>query len=558
MVGHHNCHGGVRYSTLRDSTTHRFSAIYETVRFLILLATASTLLAGPSITGVVNGASNIPPGLPNSGVAQGSIIVIYGSGLGPASLVQAKTFPLPSTGGLSGTLVTASVQGITTNCIMFYTSVSQVAVVLPSATPVGTGTLTVTYDGQSASIPLQVLAANWGTIALNGSGTGPAVVTDANYVPITLVHPAAPGQTLILWGTGLGPVAGDETEPPAEVDLGTGVQVFVEGQSAAVIYGGRSGSPGLDQINFTIPSGISGGCRTSIAVLLKGITANVTTMAVAPPGQSTCSDSVGILTSANLQKALSSGTLNTAGITLYRFGTNSDFVTADFYSYPVNTLTYSYGGSLGASVGSCTAYESLGSSVVVDPIQPPRLDAGANLTLTGPAGSKTIAATSIGDYSAALGNAATYIEAGSFTVSNGNGGAGVGAFSQNLTLSAPISITNFPPAINRSQDLTVAWSSSSSFSAVSVFVVSGVPSASGTTSYVQFYCTAAASAGQLTIPSVILQLLPTNGYGSPGVAGAALEIAGIAGTGFTATGSPGLDAAVFDAFTYGGKVLKVQ
>jgi hypothetical protein len=59
-------------------------------------------------------------------------------------------------------------------------------------------------------------------------------------------------------------------------------------------------------------------------------------------------------------------------------------------------------------------------------------------------------------------------------------------------------------------------------------------------------------------PSVILQLLPTNGYGSPGVAGAALEIAGIAGTDFTVLGSPGLDAAVFDAFTYGGTVLKVQ
>ena len=71
----------------------------------------------------------------------------------------------------------------------------------------------------------------------------------------------------------------------------------------------------------------------------------------------------------------------------------------------------------------------------------------------------------------------------------------------------------------------------------------------------QFYCTAAASAGQFTIPSEVLQLLPTNGYGATGESGAALEIAGIAGTGFTASG---LDAGVFDAFTYTGKVLKVQ
>jgi hypothetical protein len=86
-------------------------------------------------------------------------------------------------------------------------------------------------------------------------------------------------------------------------------------RGSAVRRAQRIAGPRPDQL--TIPSGISGGCRTSVAVLLKGITANVTTMAVAPPGQSTCSDSVGILTSANLQKALSSGTLNTAGITLY-------------------------------------------------------------------------------------------------------------------------------------------------------------------------------------------------------------------------------------------------
>jgi uncharacterized protein (TIGR03437 family) len=438
---------------------------------------------------------------------------------------------------------------------MFYTSAGQVSVVLPSATPVGTGTLTVSYGGASGSIPIQVVQSNWGTIALNSSGTGPAVVTDASYIPITMVHPAAPGQTLVLWGTGLGPVSGDETEPPAEVDLHTGVEVWVEGQPATVLYGGRSGFPGLDQINFTVPSGITGGCRTSIAVQVKGITANVTTFAVGPPGQSTCSESGGFLTSANLQKAQSSGTLNAGGVGLYRFGANSDTMIAAFYSYPLASLTYSYGGNLGASTGSCTAYESLGTDVIVDPIQPPRLDAGPSLMLTGPAGSKTIAASSTGEYPSTLGAASSYIEPGVYTLTNGNGGAGVTGFTGNLTLPAPLSITNFPAAITRSQDLIVTWSNSSAFDAVSIFGISGVPLASGSTAYVQFYCTAAASAAQFTIPSVILELLPANGYGSPGVSGAALEIAGIADSGFSASG---LDVGLFSAFTYTGKVLKVQ
>jgi uncharacterized protein (TIGR03437 family) len=168
---------------------------------------------------------------------------------------------------------------------MFYTVSTQVAAILPSATPVGTGTLTVTYQGQSASISIQVLTAGFGTYTLNEAGSGPAVVTDASYHPITMVNPAHPGDNVVLWGTGLGAVTGDETEPPVQVDLHTGVQVFIENQPATVLYGGRSGDAGLDQINVTVPTGITGGCKTSIAVLVKGVAGNVTTMAVGRRGR---------------------------------------------------------------------------------------------------------------------------------------------------------------------------------------------------------------------------------------------------------------------------------
>src|ERR1700678_619992 len=98
-----------------------------------------------------------------------------------------------------------------------------------------------------------------------------------------MLNPAHPGQTLILWGSGLGAVTGDETEPPVQIDLGTGVQVSVEGQPATVLYGGRGSSPGLDQINFVVPAGVSG-CRTSVAVTVKGVVGNITTIAIAPAG----------------------------------------------------------------------------------------------------------------------------------------------------------------------------------------------------------------------------------------------------------------------------------
>jgi uncharacterized protein (TIGR03437 family) len=519
---------------------------------------ATPLLATPAISGVTNAAGNLPPGLPNSGIAQGAIFAVYGTGLGPASLQQAQSFPLPTTQGLAGTTVQVSVAGVTESCIMLYSVATQVAAVLPSATPVGTGTLTVSYQGSSASIPIQVAAAGFGTSTLNEGGTGPAVVTNAAYIPITMVNPAHPGDTLILWGTGLGAVTGDETEPPSQVDLHTGVQVFIAGQPATVLYGGRSADPGLDQINFTVPPNVTGGCRTSIAVLEKGVVGNVTTMAVAPAGQSTCADQEGLLTAGNLQQAVTTGFLKTGNVTLYHFGTNDDMLASEFSRYSLDQLIRSYGGNLGASPGSCTAYESLNNSIIIDPIQPQHLDAGPALAIQGPAGNKSVAGSSTGLYSASLGASSSYIEPGSYTVSNGAGGADVGTFNWAVTLPASLHITNLPAIINRSQNLTLTWSNNSSFAAVGIFIVAGVPLTSSQTSYVEIYCTAPAAAGQFTIPSVILSLLPTNGYGSPGQPGAAVEIAGIAASSFSGSTAPGIDAGLFSAFTYNGAIANVQ
>jgi uncharacterized protein (TIGR03437 family) len=254
--------------------------------------------------------------LPNSGIAQGSIFTLTGTGLGPVALVQAQSYPLPTAQGLAGTSIQVTVGGVTETCIMVYTVATQVAAILPSATPVGTGTLTLTYQGATGSIAIQVLAANFGTFTLNEGGTGPGVITDTSYNPITMINAAHPGDNLVLWGTGLGAVTGDETEPPIAVDLGTGVQVLVGDQPATVLYGGRSSSPGLDQINFVVPPGVGVGCKTSIIVLVKGVTGNVTTTSIAPAGQTVCSDTTGSLTAANLQKAVANG--------LFEYGRSSD------------------------------------------------------------------------------------------------------------------------------------------------------------------------------------------------------------------------------------------
>ena len=83
--------------------------------------------------GVVNAASFTPQPYPNSGIAQGSVFTIFGTGLGPAQHVEAG-FPLPTTLGNSSVAVT--VDGTTVNAILFYVAAGQInALIAPLPAP---------------------------------------------------------------------------------------------------------------------------------------------------------------------------------------------------------------------------------------------------------------------------------------------------------------------------------------------------------------------------------------------------------------------------------------
>jgi hypothetical protein len=257
----------------------------------------------------------------------------------------------------------------------------------------------------------------------------------------------------------------------------------VGNQPAKVVYAGRSSSPGLDQINFVVPAGIGVGCKTSIVVAVKGVTGNVTTTSIALAGQSVCSDSSGLLTAANLQTATANGSLNMAGVELDRIAGGDDTLFAYFGKFSANSLIRSYGGSFLPSIGSCTAYEVGGSSLaaaLVDPIQPSYLDAGADLVITGPSGTKTMPATptstiSMGYYAGYLAfQPSIFIAPGTYSVANASGGANVGPFTWDLTLPAAVVPTNIPASVNRAQNLTLNWTGGSPFTIVSIFAFSGL------------------------------------------------------------------------------------
>ena len=256
----------------------------------VLLLAVFAVSAQPRITGIQNNYSYLIPGSPNYAIAQGSIFILYGSGIGPAALLQQGFSPALNR-NLGGVSVKITVAGTTTEAIPYYVSAGQIAAILPSATPVGTGVMTVAYNGQtSATFPLTVVQSALGLLTLGGNGLGNAAVYDLNYNYITPTNAANPGQVVYFWGTGQGPDPNDETRPiAAPQNLGNlPFEFYIGNKPAKVIYHGRSTYPGLDQIAVEIPEGISG-CYASAYAKTGTFMSNFVSIPVAAEGR-TCAD----------------------------------------------------------------------------------------------------------------------------------------------------------------------------------------------------------------------------------------------------------------------------
>jgi uncharacterized protein (TIGR03437 family) len=500
---------------------------------------ATSTPTGPNVTGLANNYSNLSPGLPNYGIAPGSLFLIYGTDFIANANVPSNPFPLSNTVG--GTSVSVTVNGTTVQPGLYYVYPTQIAAVLPSSTPVGTGTLTVTNGSQtSGTFSIQVVQSAFGADTLYGTGSGEAVVTDANYKVITYTNSASPGQTVILWGSGVGadPKNDDKTYPAPNLDNLTNIpmQAYVGGLSANITYRGRSQYPGVDQVVLAIPQGVPTGCNVSI-VLVSGsnsTASNFTTVAV-NPGGGACSDpnSPYNITTLNGDSTVSFGFLailqsvslsNESALarTTTSFRTTQPFTaprhpraTSTTDNEAIGAFESIQGAELGnyasyetASIGSCVVYEEslTSTSVPTTPFTETGLDAG-NITVTGPAGSAPLSVLEgeAGFYDATLSSAFIPSSGGSFTFS-GSGGKNVGPFNTTVTLSTPIfSWTNMTTttAVTRANGVTVNWQGGAAGTYVEISGFSD-----GGTVGAGFYCLAKQEALTFTVPSWVTQSLP--------------------------------------------------
>jgi uncharacterized protein (TIGR03437 family) len=505
-------------------------------RLLFALALAATPAAVyaqiPRIFGrsIVNAASFMAPGLPAGSIARGSLFTIFGSSLGPGSS-PGLAFPLST--NLGGVSIQVTQGNTTVAAIPVFVSAAQINAIMPSNAPLGAVSVVVQNGNfKSPPSPARVVTDSFGIFGVVGPGIMQNFVSSGGLPLNTPSNAATPGQTIILYGTGLGAGLNADNLAPQAGNLPTKVEVFVGGQLAATSYSGRSPCcAALDQIGFQVPASAPLGCWVPVQIRTNGTTmSNTVTMAISADG-SPCSDSFNAL-SAPLRAGQKIGLIGllrtdiTEDVGLERAGqvtTDAAMMTFQQESplpfAPFNALI-----SL-PPPGTCTSYTGGGDLLNGDTIPGADdsgakfLNAGTPLTVSNGTDKRNLPrpANNARNYQP-LGYTYTnsrrppslFLNPGSFTVAGpGGAGADIGAFQATVTVPNPVGLTWTNRAqtttIDRTQGFTVNWTGAPPDQPVIIF---GGGVDMPTNSSAVFACVAPAGSSSFTVPAIAMSNVP--------------------------------------------------
>jgi uncharacterized protein (TIGR03437 family) len=282
--------GTVTYSVAANSATaSRTATLAVAGQTFTVTQTAAAAPPPPSAVliaegGVVNAADFTP------NLAPGELVTLFGASLAPASRLADK-LPLPRT--LEGVIVEVTDGTTVTSAPLVFVSANQINAQLPALIRSDSITLKVRNAAgvsNAVSVPILPRAPRLFTVAMDGKG--PAIVVHADYRLVSASAPAVPGEVVLIYLTGLGPVtpAIKEGEPGGDGGLlgplnyvTEPVTVEVNGLPATVLYAGLApGFPGLYQINAQLPSILAGGALPLVVKTAAAASQSNVTLATSP------------------------------------------------------------------------------------------------------------------------------------------------------------------------------------------------------------------------------------------------------------------------------------
>ncbi len=205
----------------------------------------------------------------DKGISPGEIITVFGQEMGPT---PTTTLTVNSSSGLVDTTLEGT--QVLFNGVpgpMIFTSTGQVAAVVPySIANLSTVDVAVTYLGiQTSSAQFRVAPANPGLFTLDSSGKGDAAIVRLDGSVVNAANPAAPGETLELYGEGYGAVSpGLPDGAVVTGPLPVPATLLIDRQKVDMLYAGGAGGDvnGILQINFVVPGLAPGAHQIQIQV----------------------------------------------------------------------------------------------------------------------------------------------------------------------------------------------------------------------------------------------------------------------------------------------------
>ncbi len=221
---------------------------------------AVTAIPTPVIIGIRNAASGF-----TGSISPGENIVIFGSGIGPASLAG---LTLTSAGKVSTNIGNTQVFFDSVAAPMVYASATQTSVMVPyEITGRPTTTITVVYSGAtSAPLTYTVVPTVPGIYTQNLTGSGPGSILNQDFSPNGPTNGESAGRVVAVYMTGEGvtspqsvtggvATASTINNPVLPVTAtvgGVAAQVQFAGSAPGLVYG-------VLQVNVQIPAGVTPG-----------------------------------------------------------------------------------------------------------------------------------------------------------------------------------------------------------------------------------------------------------------------------------------------------------